>query len=316
MVLAMFVLVSHAMRSNPQLVPVSGAPLAPDPSENKSSGNERLGSKKSGSIGAPSTAFSCLGSHWPEYLMEAGEIALYMFCLCTFATLLLHPASPISHFLHNVLLRRAVMGLLVGSTVVAIIMTPWGKQSGGHFNPAMTLTFFRLGKLAFWDTFFYVAAQFLGAFGGVALATYVLRGAPKSVFVRYAVTVPGVLGYVGAFVGELTISFILMTTILFSSNRPALARYTPYLVGALYQLFITFETPLSGMSMNSARTFGSAFGADYWQAFWIYLIAPTLGMLAGAELFLWVRKGAGPYCAKLHHDNGKRCIFRHGNQSI
>jgi aquaporin Z len=206
------------------------------------------------------------------------------------------------------------MGVLVGSAVVAIIMTPWGKQSGGHFNPAMTFTFYRLGKLAFWDTFFYVAAQFAGAVAGVALATYVLRDAPRSLFVRDAVTVPGVLGNVGAFAGELVISFILMSTILFTSNRAALERYTPYLVGALYQVFITFETPLSGMSMNPARTFGSAFGADYFRAFWIYLIAPTLGMLAGAELFLWVRKGAGPYCAKLHHDNGKRCIFRHGTQ--
>jgi len=66
------------------------------------------------------------------------------------------------------------------------------------------------------------------------------------------------------------------------------------------------------MSMNPARTFGSALRAGYWQAFWIYLIAPTVGMLTGAEIFLWARSGIGPYCAKLHHINGKRCIFQHG----
>lgn len=69
-----------------------------------------------------------------------------------------------------------------------------------------------------------------------------------------------------------------MTTILFVSNRETLARYTPYFVGALYATFITFETPLSGMSMNPARTFGSAIHASYWHALWIYFIAPTLGM--------------------------------------
>jgi aquaporin Z len=257
-------------------------------------------------------AFASLRNHWPEYLMEAGEIALYMFLICTFATLLLHPTSPFRHAIQSGVLRRALMGFLVGSAVAAIIMTPWGKQSGGHFNPAMTLTFYRLGKLAFWDAFFYVAAQFAGAAGGVGIAAYVLRDALKSPSVRYAVTTPGIFGNAGAFAGEVTISFVLMTGILVAANWEAVKRYTPYLVGALYAMFITFEAPLSGMSMNPARTFGSAFRAGSWRAFWIYLIAPTLGMLAGAEIFLWARGGIGPYCAKLHHDNDKRCIFHHG----
>ena len=109
------------------------------------------------------------------------------------------------------------------------------------------------------------------------------------------------------------ISFILITAILFASNRESLARYTtyytPYVVGSLYAAFITFETPLSGMSMNPARTFGSALRAGYWQAIWIYFIAPTMGMVLGAEIFLWVCGGIPLYCAKLHHDNDKRCIF-------
>lgn len=260
---------------------------------------------------APLNALKTLRSHWPEYLMETGEIASYMFLVCAFATLLQHPISPL-HFFHSGFLRRAVMGLLVGSAVVAIILTPWGKQSGGHFNPAITLTFYRLGKLAFWDALFYVTAQFLGATGGVGLATYVLRGAPGTPFVRYAVTAPGKFGNSWAFLGELAISFVLMTAILVASNRRGLTRYTPYLVGALYATFITFESPLSGMSMNPARTFGSAFFAHYWPAYWLYLIAPTLGMFAGAEVFLWARGGIGSYCAKLDHDNEKRCIFLHG----
>jgi len=56
---------------------------------------------------------------------------------------------------------------------------------------------------------------------------------------------------------------------------------TPFVT--LYAIYITFETPLSGMSMNPARTFGSAFQASYWHALWIYCIAPTLGMLAAAS---------------------------------
>ena len=178
----------------------------------------------------------------------------------------------------------------------------------------MTLTFYRLGKMAFCDMLFYVVAQFAGAVAGIGIAAYVLGDAPRSAAARYAVTVPGIFGSGGAFFGELVISFILMTTVLFTSNQEGLARYTPYLVGVLYATFITFESPLSGMRMNPARTFGSALRADYWQAFWIYLIAPRLGMLAASEVFLWARVGVGPYSAKLHHANDKRCIFHHGYQ--
>ena len=247
--------------------------------------------------------------------MEAGESALYMFFTCAFATLLQHPASPVRHFVASAFSRRALMGLAIGATVIGIVMTPWGKQSGGHFNPAMTFAFYRLGKVAFWDGLFYIAAQFSGAISGVAIAGYVLRGAPKNTAVRYAVTAPGVYGNAGAFAAELTISFILMITVLVVSNRGTLARYAPYFVGALYATFITFETPLSGMSMNPARTVGSAFHASYWHAIWIYFAAPTLGMLIAAEVFVRARRGVGPYCAKLHHANNKRCIFHHGDRT-
>jgi aquaporin Z len=283
-----------------------------DLAQSKAIGTDSLPPTVASLGNAPLSALASLRKHWPEYLMEAGEIGSYMFLVCTFATLLLHPSSPVRSFIHSTVYRRALMGVLVGSTVVAIIMTPWGQQSGGHFNPAMTLTFYRLGKLPFWDALFYVTAQFAGAAGGVGIVTYVLHDAPRNSSVRYAVTVPGIFGNAGAFAGELIISFILMTGILAASNCAALARYTPYLVGCLYATFVAFETPLSGMSMNPARTFGSAFHACYWQAFWIYLIAPTLGMLAAAEIFVWARGGIGPYCAKLNHANDKRCIFHHG----
>src|SRR5262245_29933380 len=264
-------------------------------------------------------ALNALGSlrlHWPEYLMEAGELGLYMFLACAFATLLQHPASPVRHFVNSSLARRALYGLAMGSTVIGIVTTPWGKQSGGHFNPAITFTFYRLGKVELWDALFYVSAQFSGATCGVAIAAYVLGGAPANSAVRYAVTVPGAYGNTGAFIGELTISFLLMIMVLFLTNGKKLARYTPYFVGALYAIYIAFETPLSGMSMNPARTFGSAFRASHWHAIWIYFMAPTLGMFCAGEVFLYIRGGAGPYCAKLHHANNKRCIHHAEQESF
>jgi aquaporin Z len=262
------------------------------------------------------SASASLRHHWPEYAMEMAELGSYLFVACVFATLLQHPASVLREFVSSSLARRALMGLAMGASVIAIVTSPWGKRSGGHFNPAITLTFYRLGKVEFWDTWFYVIAQFLGAMSGVALAKYVLRGALAHDAVRYAVTVPGMYGSSVACVAELTISFFLMITVLFATNQKRLAPYTAYFVGILIATYFTFEAPLSGMSTNPARTFGSAVHANYWHALWIYFIAPSMGMLAAGELFLRVRAGAAPYCAKLHHANRERCIFHHAQQAV
>jgi aquaporin Z len=270
-----------------------------------------LGTPRAVSVKDTLGVAASLRLHWPEYLMEAGEMSFFVFCICSFATLLQHPASPVRHLFISGIVRRALMGLAIGATVMALIMSPWGKQSGGHINPAMTFAFYRLGKLYPWDVLFYGVAQFCGATIGVALATFFMRGAPGDGTVRYAVTAPGVYGVGVAFAAELAISFILMMTVLLVTNHERLARYTPYFVGSLYAVNITFETPLSGMSMNPARTFGPAAYGGYWHTLWIYLIAPTVGMLAAAEMFLRMRRGVAPYCAKLHHANDERCIFHH-----
>jgi aquaporin Z len=208
--------------------------------------------------------------------------------------------------------RQALMGLAMGTITIAILLTPLGKQSGGHFNPAITLAYYRLGKVEPWDAAFYTAAQFIGAIGGTAIAGYVLGSAVHNEAVRCAVTAPGRFGAAAAFLAELAISFILMVTILFATNAQTIGRYTPYFVGLLLAMYYAFESPLSGMSTNPARSFGSAFHAGYWHALWVYLAAPVLGMLLAAEAFLRARGGVGPYCAKLNHDNNTRCIFNHG----
>src|SRR5206468_11315248 len=109
------------------------------------------------------------------------------------------------------------------------------------------------------------------------------------------------------FLAEFVIAFILMSVVLRVSNTPHLARFTGLFAGALVATYITFEAPLSGMSMNPARTFGSAFAGHLWTGLWIYFIAPVFAMQLAASLYLC---GRGPvYCAKFHHHNRQRCIF-------
>lgn len=247
--------------------------------------------------------------HWPEYLMEATELALFMISACAFTVLLYHPSSSLAHSFPNELLRRAAMGIAMGVTAIAIIFSPFGKRSGAHFNPAVTLTFLRLGKVHPRDAAFYIAAQFIGGITGVIVSMWLLGPVIADPQVNYATTLPGPQGPLMAFVAELLISFVLMSVVLQVSNCKTLSRWTGIFAGALVATYITFESPISGMSMNPARTFGSAFGAGVWMSLWIYFIAPTVGMLLAAEVFRCVQRRSTA-CAKFHHYNNERCIFR------
>src|ERR1700759_2549094 len=99
-----------------------------------------------------------LKKHWPEYLMEAAELGIFMISASVFTIMLFPPASPAVHAIASDFVRRALTGFAMGITAIALIYSPWGKQSGAHINPAVTLTFLRLGKVAPWDAVFYVAA--------------------------------------------------------------------------------------------------------------------------------------------------------------
>ena len=230
--------------------------------------------------------FMALRAHWPEYLMEAAELGMFMISACVFATIVGHPASLLAEALPHPTIQRLLMGIAMGLTAVGIIYSPWGQRSGGHLNPAVTLTFLRLGKVRPWDALFYIGTQFIGGIAGVLVATMFLREAVAHPAVNYVTTRPGEAGLVVAFVAEFGISFILISMVLRISNTAQLARYTPLFAGALVATYITLEAPISGMSMNPARTFGSALAAQLWTSLWIYFTAPPLGMLAAAEVSL------------------------------
>jgi aquaporin Z len=255
---------------------------------------------------------AALREHWPEYMIEAVGLGLFMVSACLFATLLEHPGSPVRQTVADAMLRRIPMGLAMGATAVAIVYSRWGQRSGAHLNPAVTLTFWRLRKVPGWDAAYYVAAQFTGAVAGVGASTVVLGAALAQPAVNYAVTVPGDAGLAVAFLAELLMTFVLMTVILAVSSRPDLNRFTGLCAAALVASYIVLEAPLSGMSLNPARTVGSAAHAGVWTGLWVYLTAPLGGMLAAAQLHVATRGSLSVLCAKLHHENSQRCIFRCG----
>jgi NADH:ubiquinone reductase (H+-translocating) len=239
-------------------------------------------------------------SHWPEYAMEAAGLGLFMIVACAATVLLEHPASRAQAIDPTV--RRALMGVAMGLTAIALIHSPWGKRSGAHLNPAVTLAFWRLGRVPGRDAIFYGLAQIAGGAIGVALTWLVLRDWLSHPSTNFAATLPRA-GIAAAFAAEVAISFLLMLVVLAVTGSRH-ARLTGLAVGALVAFYIFAESPISGTSMNPARSLASALGAGGFGVLWIYFLAPPLGMIAAAALH---RRRAG--CAKLDHAPGVRCIF-------
>lgn len=253
---------------------------------------------------------NALRHHYPEYLMEAAGLGLFMLSASVITAVLEYPSSPIHQAIHDPLLRRMMIGVAMGLTAIALIYSPWGKQSGAHLNPVVTLTFLRLGKVRRVDALFYIVAQFIGGFIGVLFAATLLGSAIAHPAVNYVVTLPGSLGIAIAFGAELIISFGMMMMVLVVSNTPKLARFTGIFAGLLIATYITLEAPLSGMSMNPARTLASAIPARNWTAIWVYFTAPLAGMLLASQIYVGAKGRKSVRCAKLYHSHSTRCIFR------
>jgi aquaporin Z len=254
-------------------------------------------------------AAEALREHWPEYLIEGWALGMFMVSAGLVATALEAPQSP----LHGALagepgLRRVLAGVAMGGTAMALIHSPWGRRSGAHMNPAVTLSFWLLGKVRGADALGYAAAQFVGGTLGVLLVAALLGMPFTAPPVDHALTLPGPPGPAVAFVAEFAISAVMMTMILAVTRSASLAPYAGLCAGALVALWISIEAPLSGMSMNPARSFASAYPAGHFEHLGIYFTAPTLGMTTAALLDRVRRRVRSPGCAKLLHPIDVRCI--------
>lgn len=241
--------------------------------------------------------------------MEAAALGMFIVSAALFTALFEYPGSPVHRAIPNGFLRHALIGLAMGLTAIGIIYSPWGQQSGAHMNPAMTLSFLRLKKIKPWDALFYIVGQTVGGVCGILFAKLLLGSIITHPSVNYVVTVPGPAGPSVAFIAEAIIAGGMMFMVLSVTNTPRLARFTGSFGGALVFLYITFEAPLSGMSINPARTTASALPSGIWTAAWVYFTAPILGMFVAVETYRGLKGLARLACPKYHHGTKQRCIF-------
>ncbi|MGE3109365.1 MAG: MIP/aquaporin family protein [Phycisphaerales bacterium] len=236
--------------------------------------------------------------HLTEYIIEGCLLAAFMISACVTTAVVEHPSSAVRQGLRNAAVRRGIIGLVMGLTAVALIYSPPGQRSGAHMNPAVTLSFLYLGKIDWGDAAGYITAQVVGGIVGVGVCC-LPTGLTRRVFshpsVMHVATVPA-RGIRAALLGEFAISALLIACVLTTSNYAPTSAYTGLFAGALVAVYIAVEAPYSGMSMNPARTLGSAVFSRRFTGMWVYVLAPIGGMLSAAAAYASLDQHV--YCAK------------------
>ncbi len=253
--------------------------------------------------------FTTLRRHWPEYLVEAGFLVVFLLVAGAVSAWLLSPSGAGAAIRPSLGVRRAVVGVVMGLVLMAMVYSPWGRRSGTHLNPAITLAYLRLGKIGRWDALFFTLAQVAGGFAAVAL----LRSGALLPTATQPSLLSASLGPTSewaAFLTELVLSGSAMLLILFTSNHERWFRWTGVLYGLLAIVIVACSAPLSGFGMNIARLLAvDAFG-DLANANWLNLLPPLLGMQLAVEGYRLFTGRSQVLCAKLAHNTHGTCIFR------
>ena len=176
------------------------------------------------------------------------------------------------------------VSLVFGLTVMLVIYAV-GDISGAHLNPAVSLGFFAAGKAGLKDTSFYILFQMLGA----VFASLVLKIAFSGNDLL-GTTMPATgISFFSAFLLEFIMTLVLMYIILnVSTGAKEKGIIAGITVGAVIGVEALLGGPITGASMNPARSFAPALVSGNYQALWIYILAPITGALAGVFVF---RKG-------------------------
>lgn len=222
--------------------------------------------------------------HWPEYAAEFFGTACLVFFGLSAVVFNMSGKTPMSAWIPSHSVRLLITGLCFAGSGSLVALSPLGRLSGAHINPSVSLAFWLSGKMRVCDFAAYVIAQMLGGlFGGFALVL-VWRG--DAAPVKNGMTLPGA-GYPLWFVFDcevvLTGALVFLIFLFVSSKR--LLRFTPLMNWIAVGLMVWIEAPVSGTSLNPARSFGPALVSGVWTAQWLYFVAPLLGGMMGLAAF-------------------------------
>jgi aquaporin Z len=248
--------------------------------------------------------------HWPEYGAEFIGTAFLIFAGLSAVVFDFGKGLPLMTHLPNASLRRLITGLLFAGSGSLVAISPFGRLSGAHINPSVSLAFWAQGKMKHRDVIGYIVGQFLGAIFGEVLLVLVWGHYAASV--SDGMTLPGA-GYPlwVVFLAEMSLTALLVLAIFMCVSSQRFMRWTPLVTWLLVATMVWLEAPISGTSLNPARSFGPALFAEIWTQQWLYMVAPPLGALLAVVLYRLLAAGEGDVLTgKLFHVPHYRSIFK------
>lgn len=240
------------------------------------------------------------GWHPVEWACELVGTALLLLGGLSAICLDFGPASPVASVVPSHDWRLLITGVLFASTGSAVAVSPLGRRSGAHLNPAVTLAFWTRRHVHPHDLAGYTVAQVLGALAGTEIVRLAWGSTARAV--SLGVTAPGRgLDAVQAALVEALMTAILVGTILAMVSSPRTARWTPLVLIPVIAILVWQGAPYTGTSLNPARSLAPALLLPRWHDLWVYLVGPPCGALAAVGLFGLV-PDAETLTAKLFHD--------------
>lgn len=222
-------------------------------------------------------------------------------------------ASPMVTILPSRPARFLLTGLLFGTVGGLVAISPLGRRSGAHLNPAITLAFRMTGHVHRGDLTGYAASQCVGAIVGATCARLVWGSTASAL--RSGATVPTVSVWLALAV-EAAMTFVLVVVIMAMLSKRKTMRFTPVAVAATVGVLVWAGGPYTGTSLNPARSLGPDVVSLAWNDWWLYLIGPCAGAAAAAMLFRTLPAHMRPITAKLFHDHRYKSIFRDAIREI
>lgn len=244
---------------------------------------------------------------WRLSLSEVVGTALLVLVGLSLVIVMFGSGSPMAGIIPSEGLRRLITGFLFGTTGALIALSPVGKVSGAHINPAVTMGFWLMRKLDLRVALVYVFSQLVGAcVGALPLLAWGAMG--KSV--AFGATLPGA-GYAiqTVWLGEVVTTFIMVSLLAVFLGFRRLRPFTPAIFPFLYAIMVYAEAPISGTSTNPARSLGPAIVSGQWQGWWVYWVGPLIGAFAATLACSFLAKRIE--VAKLYHfDSDRDGLFR------
>jgi MIP family channel proteins len=168
--------------------------------------------------------------------------------------------------------------------IIMVMIAATGHLSGAHFNPAVTLAFALTRHFAWRDVPLYIGGQLLGAVAG-ALTLHALFGPLADL----GATVPSGSAFQSLGLETLLTAVLMFVIISVATDTRAVGQLAALAIGATVALDALWGGPISGASMNPARSFGPALIAGVWRDQWVYWVGPLLGASLGAVLYQALR---------------------------